>query len=99
MAKLYDIYGNEIAVSADDSAVENGDTLLGTLPYKIGENGCYIISDTDTTISTGKGAEQLLDLESNVTFSLAAAERFLRVTEPQRISPCPRATMWIRSLH
>lgn len=73
MASLFDIYGNEIAVSADSATEEVTDTLLGTLPYKIEENGCYILSETDATISTGEGAEQLLDLESNVTFSLAGS--------------------------
>lgn len=71
MGKIYDINGNEIIVSAG-SSTDGSDTLLGTLPYKIEENGCYILSETDATISTGEGAEQLLDLESNVGFSVAA---------------------------
>ena len=73
MAKLYNIKGNEIIISTGGSSADGGDTLLGTLPYKIEENGCYLLSETDATISTGEGAEQLLDFESNVTFNLAAA--------------------------
>lgn len=68
MSKFYDIKGNEIIVAGTENV---SDTLLGTLPYKVGESGCYIISETDATISTGDGAEQLLDLGSNVNFSLA----------------------------
>lgn len=71
MAKLYDIHGNEIAVSTEGTTEESADTLLGTLPYTISENNCYLLSKTDATISTGEGVEQLLDLQNNVTFSLA----------------------------
>lgn len=73
MNKLYDIHGNEIIISAGEPTVEADDTLLGTLPYKIEENGCYILSKTNATISTGEGSEQLLDFTNNVTFSLSLA--------------------------
>lgn len=72
MGKIYDINGNEIIVSAG-SSTDGSDTLLGTLPYKIEENGCYLLSDVNATISTGEGTEQLFDFENNVNFSLADA--------------------------
>ncbi len=42
---------------------EAGDILLGTLPMTISESNCYLLSDTNATISTGEGAAQLLDLD------------------------------------
>lgn len=74
MAKLYDIYGNEIELEGISSGeAEAADILLGTLPMTISENNCYLLSKTDAAISTGEGVKQLLDLQSNVTFSLAAS--------------------------
>lgn len=37
------------------------DILLGTLPMTISESNCYLLSETNATISTGDGAAQLLD--------------------------------------
>jgi hypothetical protein len=42
---------------------EPEDILLGTLPMTISENNCYLLSETNATISTGEGAAQLLDFD------------------------------------
>lgn len=42
---------------------ESEDILLGTLPMTISEPNCYLLSDTNATISTGEGAAQLLDFD------------------------------------
>ena len=39
------------------------DILLGTLPMTISESNCYLLSETNATISTGEGAAQLLDFD------------------------------------
>ena len=44
-----------------EAETEKTDILLGTLPMTISESNCYLLSQTDATISTGEGAEQLLD--------------------------------------
>ena len=41
------------------------DILLGTLPMTISESNCYLLSDTNATISTGEGATQLVDFNAN----------------------------------
>lgn len=61
------------SADSDGTEEEVSDTLLGTLPMTISEPNCYLLSATDATISTGDGAEQLLDFESNTTFSLPIA--------------------------
>ena len=44
---------------------EAGDILLGTLPMTISESNCYLLAQTNATISTGEGAAQLLDFDVN----------------------------------
>ena len=64
--------------SAEDEA---GDILLGTLPYTISESNCYLLSETNATISTGEGAAQLLDFDvtepyiGDTTYNGAAFEK------------------------
>lgn len=41
------------------------DILLGTLPMTISERNCYLLAQTNATISTGEGAVQLLDFDVN----------------------------------
>lgn len=48
--------------TAPTAEAEEPDILLGTLPMTINESNCYLLSETDATISTG-GAEQLLDFD------------------------------------
>lgn len=42
---------------------ELSDILLGNLPMTISESNCYLLSETNATITTGEGAEQLLDFD------------------------------------
>lgn len=45
------------------SVEEVEDILLGTLPMTISESNCYMLSETNATISTGEGAAQLVDFD------------------------------------
>lgn len=47
------------------SVEEVEDILLGTLPMAISERNCYLLSETNATISTGEGAAQLVDFNAN----------------------------------
>jgi hypothetical protein len=53
---------------AGGESEENADTLLGTLPMTISESNCYLLSETNATISTGDGAAQLIDMDANVPY-------------------------------
>ena len=48
------------------------DILLGTLPMTISESNCYLLSETNATISTGEGAAQLLDFGVSVPYANGA---------------------------
>lgn len=50
--------------SGGETGEEVSDILLGTLPMTISESNCYLLSETNATISTGEGAEQLLDFDA-----------------------------------
>jgi hypothetical protein len=60
---------------------EPEDILLGTLPMTISESNCYLLSETNATISTGEGAAQLLDFDvtepyiGDTTYNGAAFEK------------------------
>jgi hypothetical protein len=53
---------------AGGESEENTDALLGTLPMTISESNCYLLSETNATISTGDGAAQLIDMDANVPY-------------------------------
>lgn len=57
--------GGILWVAEDGITEESEDILLGTLPMAISESNCYLLSDTNATISTGDGAAQLLDFDVN----------------------------------
>ena len=50
------------------SVEEVEDILLGTLPMTISESNCYLLSETNATISTGEGAAQLVDFNANAPY-------------------------------
>lgn len=49
----------------EGGAEDAEDILLGTLPMTISESNCYLLSDTNATVSTGEGAAQLVDFNAN----------------------------------
>lgn len=49
--------------AGNGGGAEAGDILLGTLPMTISEGNCYLLAETNATISTGEGAAQLLDFD------------------------------------
>lgn len=57
------------APTADNGESEEAeDILLGTLPMTISESNCYLLADTNATISTGEGAAQLVDFSANAPY-------------------------------
>ena len=50
--------------AGNGGGAEAGDILLGTLPMTIRDGNCYLLSDTNATISTGEGAAQLVDFDA-----------------------------------
>lgn len=51
--------------SGDSGKTE--DVLKGTLPYTVNENGLYLLSDKNVTISTGNGAEDKVNFNDSST--------------------------------
>ena len=51
--------------SGDSGKTE--DVLKGTLPYTVNENGLYLLSDKNATISTGSGAEDKVNFNDSST--------------------------------
>lgn len=51
-------------IASGDSG-ETEDVLKGTLPYTVNENGLYLLSDKNATISTGSGAEDKVNFNDN----------------------------------
>lgn len=58
------LYTTPIA-SGDSGKTE--DVLKGTLPYTVNENGLYLLSDKNVTISTGNGAEDKVNFNDSST--------------------------------
>ena len=58
------LYTTPIA-SGDSGKTE--DVLKGTLPYTVNENGLYLLSDKNVTISTGSGAEDKVNFNDSST--------------------------------
>lgn len=53
-------------IASGDSG-ETEDVLKGTLPYTVNENGLYLLSDKNATISTGSGAEDKVNFNDSST--------------------------------
>lgn len=53
-------------IASGDSG-ETEDVLKGTLPYTVNENGLYLLSDKNATISTGNGAEDKVNFNDSST--------------------------------
>lgn len=53
-------------IASGDSG-ETEDVLKGTLPYTVNENGLYLLSDKNATISTGSGTIDLINFNDNST--------------------------------